>query len=246
MRLKKTLEGELMKRAIIWGTGTQFLVDEDERGFDVETSYGVVTLYEKENYYLLLRHMKAHKVLPHMINYKANIAALKEVGVKEVVAIYAVGSISDKLKPNEIGLIDQFIDFSFRSDSTFHLSEQSTIGHTLFDQPFSKVLNERLMKVSKELKIELKEGGVYICTNGPRLETASEIKMFKSWGSDYVGMTASTETILANEIGLTFSGIAHSINWATGITDGAVDFVDSISRSAKVAQIIQIIEKAFN
>jgi purine nucleoside phosphorylase len=233
-----------MSFAIIGGTGAQKIV-EGSKAIVVNTEYGDVTLFENyhqgQRYFLLLRHGLGHKTPPHLINYRANIAALKKVGVKKVVAIYAVGSITDLIKPAEMTIIDQFIDFTGGSRaSTFEEGKGDKVYHSLMESPFDKKLSKELLNSAKKLNIELKEGGTYICTNGPRLETAAEIAMFKQWKADCVGMTAATETILANEKRLKFAGIAYSINWAAGINSKSISFVDDKTIDSLVCKIVKV------
>jgi purine nucleoside phosphorylase len=233
-----------MSFAIIGGTGTQKII-EGSKAIVVNTEYGDVTLFEnyhkRERYFLLLRHDLGHKTPPHLINYRANIAALKKVGVKKIVAIYAVGSITDLIKPAEMGIINQFIDFTMGNRlSTFEEGKGDKVHHCPMDNPFDKELSKELLNGAKKLNIELNEGGTYICTNGPRLETPAEIAMFKQWGADYVGMTAATETILANEKQLKFAAIAYSINWAAGINNESISFVDDKAIDLLISKIVKV------
>lgn len=205
-----------MIKGLIGGTGCRSLFEDERQEVQVATPYGTVTLYEvREGGYLLLRHGEDHSLPPHKINYRANIWALHEVGVESLLAIYAVGSISDHLKVGEATLVEQFIDFSGGGrPSTFFDDEAK---HITLDVPYSRPYNKALLAKAKEEGIHLKEGGVYLCTNGPRLETPAEIEMFRRLGGDYVGMTGATETILTNELSIPFSAIAYSINWAAGV-----------------------------
>lgn len=205
-----------MIRGLIGGTGCRSLFEGERQEIQISTPYGRVTLYEvAKECYLLLRHGEDHSIPPHKINYRANIWALHEVGVETLLGIYAVGSISDHLKVGEVTLVEQFIDFSGGGrPSTFFDHEAK---HTIFDTPYSHLYNKALLAQAKKEEIPLKAGGVYVCTNGPRLETPAEIEMFRRLGGDYVGMTGATETILANELAIPFSAIAYSINWAAGV-----------------------------
>ncbi len=205
-----------MIRGLIGGTGCLSLFQGERQEIKVTTPYGVVAHYEvAKECYLLLRHGKGHTIPPHMINYRANIWALNEVGVEALLGIYAVGSISDHLKVGEASIVEQFIDFSGGGrPSTFFDDEAK---HINLEHPYSQLYNSALLAKAQEEGIPLKEGGVYVCTNGPRLETPAEIEMLRRLGGDYVGMTGATETILANELSIPFSAIAYSINWAAGI-----------------------------
>lgn len=175
-----------MIRGLIGGTGCLSLFQGERQEIKVTTPYGAVTLYEvAKECYLLLRHGSNHSIPPHMINYRANIWALNEVGVEALLGIYAVGSISDHLKVGEATLVEQFIDFSGGGrPSTFFDDEAK---HINLELPYSQPYNRALLAKAKEEGITLKEGGVYVCTNGPRLETPAEIEMLRRLGGGLCG-----------------------------------------------------------
>ncbi|HHT81786.1 MAG: MTAP family purine nucleoside phosphorylase [Sphaerochaeta sp.] len=213
-------------KAIIGGTGVDRISHFHSESKEVSTPYGPVELFvgsgEHSSLIFLPRHGSSHSVPPHLINYRANISALKQLGVDELISIYAVGSISDALKPGEIGTLSDFVDLSGGGRlHTFFTGEESGVKHVGMDEAFDRVLTASLHAEDPSLK----KGGVYVCTNGPRLETPREIRMFASLGFDVVGMTAATEIALAREVGIRVASLAYSINWAAGIGGADVEFI---------------------
>lgn len=219
-----------MTVAIIGGTGCQKIIKDGAIRREIKTPYGTAVLFEKtlgdDVLYLMLRHGEGHRLPPHSVNYRANIAALSLMGVTQAIGIYAVGSITDMVSPGDLGVINQFIDFTGGSrESTFHTGEETPVRHMPMERPYDEHLRAMILREANRLGIPLSSGGTYVCTNGPRLETVAEIAMFRLWGADYVGMTAATETILANEAGLRFAGLVYSINWAAGLDPRGLSFV---------------------
>ncbi len=231
-----------MNSAIIGGSGFQGLIDEMSEIISVETQYGSVNLskkvYGENTIYLLLRHERGHTVPPHLINYRANISALKQLGVTSIIALYGVGSITSMVLPGNLGLIDQFIDNTRNRVSTFYDTPNAPFEHTPMVFPYCNTLRIRIANKAKEMKIPLSLKGTYITTDGPRLETPAEITMYRRWGADYVGMTASTETILANEANIDFAGLVYSMNWAAGLDNEGISFIEEdISTRATTALV---------
>lgn len=225
-------------KAILGGTGI-----DQAKGFAGEyktimTEYGEVSYMEKDGIVYLPRHMKNHSVPPHMINYKANITALKMLGVDEVISIYAVGSISDKLKPLEYGIVSDFADFSGRPMTFFDGGEKG-VRHISVSEPFSLPLQERYLKYGKPIETDL----IYVMTNGPRLESKAEIRCFSSLGLDVVGMTLASEAVLLKEAGIENAAVCYSINLAAGLEKEVV-FVSDEDIEKLSNEIIERAEKA--
>lgn len=200
---------------MIAGTGATENFDVS-RPETVKTPYGGALTYrsKKGGYYVLPRHGRGHKVPPHMINYRANIAALEQLGVKKIIATSAVGSMNPKFGIGQIGLAVQFLDFTKRRDATFFDDEAA---HTDMTHPYSASLNGELGRAAQGLGIRLRKGLVYVCAEGPRFETAAEIRMFRKLGGDVVGMTGVPEVVLANEKGLEYASVVIATNWAAGL-----------------------------
>ena len=164
----------------------------------------------------LARHGNDHTIPPHKINYRANIWALKSVGVTEIIAVAAVGGIHADISPKKIIIPDQIIDYTHDRKHTFFEENLSAVTHIDFTYPYSEVLRKRLQQASKDCGIHVYNGGVYGATQGPRLETAVEVSRMERDGCDIVGMTGMPEASLARELGLNYACCALSVNWAAG------------------------------
>jgi len=200
---------------IITGTGITERFDLN-RPRIVRTRFGRVNVFFQEggHYVILPRHGPAHKTPPHGINYRANIAALAQLGVRAVVATSAVGSMNAAFRVGEIGVTDQFLDFTKRRQSTFF---EDKVVHTDMTNPYSGRLNLELSMAANRIGIHLRQRLVYVCAEGPRFETAAEIKMYKMLGGDVVGMTGVPEVVLANEMKLEYASVVIATNWAAGM-----------------------------
>lgn len=209
--------------AIIGGTGVydpKFLTAVEE--LSISTPYGDATvqrgMFAEQGVVFLPRHGKDHSLPPHRINYLANICALKELGVKRIIATAAVGSLRDDLKPGQLALVGQFLDFTKGRPVTFFDGERGQpVVHTDFTTPYCPQINN-LLKESWPGDIPLSENTTYVCTEGPRFETPAEIKMYRQLGGDLVGMTGVPEVVLARELGLCYSTIAIVTNFGAGLT----------------------------
>jgi len=167
----------------------------------------------------LPRHGYGHTLPPHDINYRANIWALDHVGAKGIISIASVGGIRDVLGPGTAVVIDQIIDYTWGRASTYFDSPDMPVTHIDFTQPFDADLRKRLLAGGKTLGESLFDGGVYACTQGPRLETAAEITRLARDGADVVGMTLMPETALARELKLPYAALAVVVNHAAGRGD---------------------------
>ncbi len=166
----------------------------------------------------LARHGISHNFPPHKVNYRANIWGFKSLGVQRIISVNAVGSINRLLQPGNIVIPDQIIDFTFGSRiSTFY--EQDNVVHVDFTNPYCSEMRNCIGYAAKSAGINVISTGAYICVNGPRLETASEIKFFSSIGADIVGMTAMPEAVLARELEICLASICVVTNFAAGITN---------------------------
>lgn len=204
----------------------------------IHTPYGDAK-YESGNYgdkeiIFLARHGVHHTIPPHKINYRANIYALKMLGVNSVVATAAVGTINPNYKPGELVLIDQFIDMTKNRECTFYDGVHRGVAHIDMTHPYCGTLRSAIIKIAKEKNIVLHPQGTYITTDGPRFETAAEIKAYRMWGADVVGMTNVPECPLAREAGICYSAIAMVTNYAAGMTENPLthkEVVDFMSHN---------------
>jgi 5'-methylthioadenosine phosphorylase len=191
----------------------------------VRTPYGDVTMrigtFNGEEVAFLARHGSNHSVPPHLINYRANIWALKALGVERVIATTAVGSLRQEMKPGDFVLTDQFIDFTNNRICTFFDGTNGVV-HTDFTEPYCPECREVLVKAAEAVGIAMHRTGCYVCTEGPRFETPAEIRMFAVLGGDLVGMTNVPEVTLAREAGLCYATVSMVTNYAAGVSPTAL------------------------
>lgn len=226
-----------MRIAIIGGTGVydpKFLENPEE--IIVSTPYGDVKIlkgiYYGEEVGFLARHGVKHSVPPHRINYKANIWALKSLGVERILATTAVGSLKMNLEPGDLVLLDQFIDFTKGRDYTFYDGSDGKVIHIDFSEPYCPELRKIFIDEARNLGIKLHPFGTYICTEGPRFETPAEIKMFANFG-DVVGMTNIPEVVLARELEICYVAVSLVTNYAAGISKAPLTHQEVLSAMAE-------------
>ena len=164
----------------------------------------------------LARHGLEHSIPPHKINYRANLWALKQCGVKKIIAVAAVGGISQQMSPCTLVIPDQIIDYTYGRRHTFYDDSQQPVTHIDFTEPYSAQLRNQLLVSARSQSIEVVDGGVYAATQGPRLETAAEIEKLRRDGADIVGMTGMPEAALARELDIDYACCALVVNWAAG------------------------------
>jgi len=219
-----------MESAIITGTGIYeipgFVFDQET----IETEYGtaLVNLGKQDGFELafLARHGLDHSTPPHKINYRANLSALKTLGVKRILATNAVGSISREIPPMGLALLTDFLDFTSGRAVSFFEGGSSGLAHTNMDVPYCPALREKVLELAPQHGLEVFPEAVYVATNGPRFESPAEIRMFAQLGADVVGMTGLPELVLARELGMHYAAVAYSINWAAGLEE-EMTFVSS-------------------
>jgi 5'-deoxy-5'-methylthioadenosine phosphorylase len=225
--------------AVIGGTGMNTwpgLVVQERR--EVMTTYGAPSapLLIGEVYgvkaIFLARHGEGHKLPPHAINYRANLKALAEAGVQDVIAIAAVGAIAPWFAPGNITLPTDFIDYTYGRAHTYaDGSAGSSLQHVELGEPYHPMLRASLLEAAKLAAVDAGNGGVMAVTQGPRLETPAEIRRFKNDGCDLVGMTGMPEAALAAELGLRYACLAVSVNWAAGLSPAGAGIHDEIYAS---------------
>jgi 5'-methylthioadenosine phosphorylase len=154
----------------------------------------------------LPRHGKKHTIRPTDVNSRANIHALKKLGVQRILAPSTVGSLREEYRPGDLVFIDQFIDKTTRREESFFTGPK--VCHISMAEPTCPELRKILIKVAKEMKINYHEAGTYVCIEGPRFSTKAESRMFKGWGADVVGMTLVPECVLARENEICYASIA--------------------------------------
>ncbi|NHA15242.1 S-methyl-5'-thioinosine phosphorylase [Thioalkalivibrio sp. XN279] len=164
----------------------------------------------------LARHGRDHDIAPHAINYRANVWALRDAGVRRVIAVNAVGGISADCAPGTLVVPDQLIDYSWGRAHSYCDGTAMPLEHVDFTAPYSDTVREWLLWAGAAAGIEPRDGGTYAATQGPRLETAAEIDRLERDGCDIVGMTGMPEAALARELKLEYACCAVVVNWAAG------------------------------
>lgn len=198
---------------IIGGTGVydpQLLKNVEE--IKLHTPYGPpsdsVTIGELKGRKIAFipRHSRKHTIRPTDVNSRANIYALKELGVQRILAPSAVGSLKEEFKPGDVVFVDQFIDRTTKREQSFYTGPQ--VCHISVADPMCPELRGILIGVADEMNISYHTAGTYICIEGPRFSTKAESRMFRSWGADIIGMTLVPECVLAREAEICYASIA--------------------------------------
>ena len=227
----------------------------DARDEKIETRFGVahVTRAQLDGKPVVFLHRHArpdnptHKdVPPHRIHYRANIAALKQLGATAILASTAVGGLRREWAPGTLVCLDNFLDMTTNRAKTF-FDERAV--HVDVTQPYCQNLRELLLKKAQDEAIELADGGVYGCADGPRFETAAEIRVYQSWGVDVVGMTGAPECALAREAEICYAGVSIVTNLAAGISPHPLthmEVMDEMEKALpKLAQLFLATARAY-
>lgn len=210
-------------------------------GKPVEVTRGTV---EGLDVVFLSRHGVRVKRPPHMINFRANVWALSMFEPDSIIALASVGCIDPEHQPGLIAIPDQILDYTSGRETSYNTGLEETINFIDFTYPFDMDLKEAIVKAADDLDMDFVDGGVYACTQGPRLETAAEIDRFQRDGAHYVGMTLMPEACLAKELNLPYAAICQLVNYAAGRGDSkdkieidkTVDILrDTTDRSVKIA-----------
>lgn len=219
----------MSKIAIIGGTGlTQLTGLEIVDEVNIDTPWGkpsaaiIVGNYNNKEVLFLPRHGNPHTIPPHKVNYQANICALKESDVTEIIAVNAVGGITEAMLPCHIVIPDQLIDYTHSRIDTFYDEDLDEVVHIDFTEPYSTSTRNKLIESAEQNNINISTTGTYAVTQGPRLETAAEIKRLENDGCDIVGMTSMPEASLSRELEMDYACCALVVNWAAGKTDEVI------------------------
>lgn len=209
--------------AIIGGTGVYdpHMLSQI-RLLEIETPFGAVECkigdYAGKTVVFIARHGSLHSIAPHKINYRANIWALKKLGIQTIISTTAVGSLNDRFKPGDFVFPDQILDYSKNREHTFFPGGDRGVVHVDFTHPFCRDLIRFATDIARELPHAFHTGGCYVCTEGPRFETTAEIKAYRLLGGDLVGMTGMPEAVLAREAEMCYMTISMVTNFAAGIS----------------------------
>jgi 5'-deoxy-5'-methylthioadenosine phosphorylase len=181
----------------------------------------------------LARHGHGHTIPPHVVNYRANLWALHEAGVRTVIAVAAVGAIDRNLQPSDLVLPDQIIDYTYSRAHTFFNGQNEPVTHVDFTQPYCEELRGELASAAKAAGIPLGTRATYAATQGPRFETVAEIDRLERDGAHIVGMTGMPEAALARELGLCYATVAVIANPAAGRAPGIIS-LSEVERALSV------------
>lgn len=209
--------------AVIGGTGLYRLASlENQEVLDGDTRYGApsapvrVGTIGGRRVAFMARHGEGHSVPPHLINYRANLQRLADLGARRVLAINAVGGISERFGPRVVGIPDQLIDYTWGRIGTICEEPGTAVLHVDFGDPYTESLRQALLAAARVAGVPVVDGGCYGATQGPRLETRAEIARMRRDGCDLVGMTGMPEAALAREMQLDYACLALVANWAAG------------------------------
>jgi len=178
----------------------------------VDTPYGApsdaITIGELSGRHVafLPRHAKKHMIRPTDVNSRANIFALKKLGVQRILAPSAVGSLKEDYKPGDIVFVDQFIDRTTKREQSFYTDKK--VCHISVAEPMCPEMRQTLIAIAKDVGIRAHDTGTYVCIEGPRFSTKAESRLFRSWGADVIGMTLVPECVLAREAELCYASIS--------------------------------------
>jgi len=209
--------------AIIGGTGLYKLAElQDAEAHQPVTHYGALSgpvrvgMLDGHRVAFLARHGEGHSLPPHLVNYRANLAALKALGAQRVLALNTVGGITGRFGPRVLACPDQLIDYTWGRISTICEEPGTEVLHVDFGEPYTRSLREAVIAAAASAGVALVTDGCYGATQGPRLETRAEIARMRRDGCDLVGMTGMPEAGLAREMGLDYACLAIVANWAAG------------------------------
>ncbi len=226
-----------MPAAIITGTLMYDIPDMTLTEKTIDTPYGETLVYDVKGagteVFFLPRHGLKHDTPPHKINYRANIKALEILGVKRVIAVNAVGSINKEVAPLNLVVLSDYLDFTSGRELSFFDGGDNGVEHVDMSTPYCPYLREQILVLAPNYNIRIHPQGVYVCTNGPRLETPAEIRMYEKLGGDVVGMTGLPEVVLAKELDLCYASVSFSINWAAGFRD-KIEFISDAEGLKKI------------
>ena len=229
---------------IIAGTGfydTDIITDKEF--LEINTPYGktseklMIGNINGKNVVFLPRHGKEHNVPPHKINFRANLWAMKEIGVERILAPCAVGSLQEEMEPGHIVVPDQFIDRTKNRPSTFY--EDGKVAHISTADPFCPELRNVIVDSGRDLEMKIHSKGTQVCIEGPRFSTRAESNMFRNWGADTINMTLFPECVLARESQICYIAIAT-------ITDYDVWAETAVSHHEVLKTLEKNVEKTSN
>lgn len=221
---------------VIGGSGLYEMEDlKNARQVVVRTPFGapsdalVVGEIEGRTVAFLPRHGRGHRIDPSRINYRANIYALKKIGVDALLSISAVGSMKEGIRPGDVVVVDQFFDHTKSRQNTFF--SDGVVGHVTFADPVCPVLSGIAVEAARKVVRRVHRGGTYLCMEGPAFSTRAESNIYRKWGVDVIGMTNMPEAKLAREAELCYAALALATDydcWHASREDVTIDAVLAI------------------
>ncbi|MCX7643135.1 MAG: S-methyl-5'-thioinosine phosphorylase [Armatimonadetes bacterium] len=237
-----------MRFGVIGGSGfASALPMKESRKITVKTRFGEAVcllgrLADREVVFLL-RHGEGHRLPPHKINYRANVLAMKQLGVTAVLATAATGTLKQDLPPGTLLIPDQLLDWTKQRPLTLFEGNDAPVVHIDVTQPFCPNLRQSLLQAAESLGAQVVNGGCYVCGEGPRYETAFEVKVLAKLGGDVAGMTAGTEAVLFREAEICYSVLAVVTNWGAGLSSQPLTHAEvEAMMQQKIPVIAQIFE----
>ena len=243
------------KLAIIGGSGL-YNIDgiKDEKWITVKTPWGepsdqiLEAKIDNNQIFFLPRHSRGHKINPSNINFRANIDALKQLGVTDILSVSAVGSLKEELEPGKFVLVDQFIDRTFARVKTFF--DKEIVAHVSMAKPISPGLMKACEVVLKKINLKYQVGGTYMVMEGPQFSSLAESKLYRSWGCDVIGMTNMPEAKLARDAEIRYASVAMVTDydcWHEDHDDVSVDQVIKtlLSNADNARKMIVEVVKSF-
>lgn len=234
-----------IKVAVIGGTGVENLPQvEFVADHAVETPFGSPSGPVREGrvggltVFFLQRHGHPRAIPPHRINYRANLWALKSLGVSDIIAINTVGGITGGMRPGRLVIPDQIIDYTWGREHTIDEGDGDQLMHVDFSEPYDRQLRLALIDAALSLGISHQAAGVYGATQGPRLESAAEVRRMAEDGCDIVGMTGMPEASLARELGLAYASVCMVVNPAAGLGDTPISLDMMKQILARESQVV--------
>lgn len=214
----------------------------------VETPFGapsdvfVLGDLEGRKVAFLARHGRGHRILPSELNFRANIFAMKKLGVEQILSVSAVGSLKEEHKPTDFVIPDQFIDRTFHRESTFF--GEGIVAHVAFGDPICANVAKAFTEACRKENVVGKQGGTYVCMEGPQFSTRAESNLYRSWGADVIGMTNLQEAKLAREAEICYSTLAMVTDydcWHEGHDAVTVDQIVAVihQNTANASRVIR-------
>jgi len=201
------------KLGIIGGSGLYKMEGfEKTKWKKIQTPWGepsdevLIAKLDKEEIFFIPRHSRGHKINPTNINFRANLDAMKQLGVTDILSVSAVGSLKEELEPGKFVIVDQFIDRTFARASTFF--DEEIVAHVSMAKPVSPGLSDCCESALKKLNIKNQKGGTYVVMEGPQFSTLAESNLYRSWNADVIGMTNMPEAKLAREAEIRYCTVA--------------------------------------